>query len=449
MKIMIAVHHFPPHYTGGAEWRAYRTADALQTRGHQVRVVCVERIDTGPNNGVTWEDEDYNGIKVRRLSFNLAATPDRSRWEYDNRWIGDHLLEFFYEQRPDVFHLVGGYLISGRALRVARQMDIPTVLTLTDFWFLCKRTSMLRSDGQVSTLPIRAETCARCLGEEQRRYRWLGRIAPSWMNTFWHSRTKQIRNIEERTTFLHQTLNQVDTIISPSQFLRSMFIEAGIDARRIIFSRQGRDYPGVISQFPEKEQSAGLRVGYIGQIAELKGVHTLIEAARHVLAPQLAVKIYGDTERFPAYTAKLRRLIGQDARIKLTGVYRGQDDLEQVFRDLDVIVVPSVWYENSPNAILEAFVYRTPVVVSDLGGMAELVRDGENGLKFKPGDADDLARQLRRLLDEPGLLARLQAGIEPVKSLSQEMDELEGIYQDLVERKGNPVHSRIDQCVSA
>jgi glycosyltransferase involved in cell wall biosynthesis len=81
--------------------------------------------------------------------------------------------------------------------------------------------------------------------------------------------------------------------------------------------------------------------------------------------------------------------------------------------------------------------------------MAELVRDGENGLKFKPGDADDLARQLRRLLDEPGLLARLQAGIEPVKSLSQEMDELEGIYQDLVERKGNPVHSRIDQCVSA
>jgi glycosyltransferase involved in cell wall biosynthesis len=449
MKIVIAAHHFPPRYTGGAEWRAFRTATALQARGHEVRVACVEHVDEGPNDGVAWQDDVYQGIAVRRLSFNRAAVPDPTLWEYDNAWIGHHLQDFLEEQHPDIFHLISGYLISGRALRVARQMDIPTVVTLTDFWFLCRRISMLRSDGQISTLPIRAAICAQCLGEEQRRYRLLGRIAPGLMNIFWRSRTKQIRNIEARTIFLHQTLNQVDAIISPSQFLRSMFIEAGINAKRIIFSRQGRDFPGVISQLTEKEPSAGLRVGYNGQIAELKGVHTLIEAARRVLTPQLTVKIYGDTERFPAYTAKLRRLIGHDARIKLAGVYRGQDDLGWVFRDLDVIVAPSVWYENSPNAILEAFVYRTPVVVSDLGGMAELVRDGENGLKFKPGDANDLARQLRRLLDEPGLLARLQAGIEPVKSLSQEMDELEGIYQDLVERKGNTVHSRMDKCVSA
>jgi glycosyltransferase involved in cell wall biosynthesis len=91
-----------------------------------------------------------------------------------------------------------------------------------------------------------------------------------------------------------------------------------------------------------------------------------------------------------------------------------------------------VWYENSPNVILEAFAHHTPVVASDLGGMAELVRDGENGLLFAPGDADSLARQLRRLLDDPHLLSALRAGIGPVKSVAQEMDELEGVYQTVV-----------------
>jgi glycosyltransferase involved in cell wall biosynthesis len=91
--------------------------------------------------------------------------------------------------------------------------------------------------------------------------------------------------------------------------------------------------------------------------------------------------------------------------------------------------VPSLWYENSPNAILEAFAHCTPVGASNLGGMAELVRDGENGLLFAAGDADDLARQLRRWLDHPHLLPALRAGIGPVKSVAQEMDKLEEIYR--------------------
>jgi glycosyltransferase involved in cell wall biosynthesis len=127
MKIAMAVHHFPPRYTGGAEWRAYRTAAALQARGHEVCVVCIERVDTGPDGSVAWEDDTYDGIAVRRLSFNLAAAPDSFRWEYDNPWIAQHLRELLSEHGPDVFHLIGGYLMSGRALRVAHRLGIPTV----------------------------------------------------------------------------------------------------------------------------------------------------------------------------------------------------------------------------------------------------------------------------------------------------------------------------------
>jgi glycosyltransferase involved in cell wall biosynthesis len=446
MKAVIALHHFPPRYTGGAEWRAYRTAAALQARDHGVHVVCVERIDTGPDDGLAWEDDVYDGIAVRRLSFNLAAGPDPFRWEYDNPWIGDHVRKFLSKHRPDVFHLIGGYLMSGRALQVAHQLGIPTVVTLTDFWFLCRRISMLRSNGQVSTWPINAATCARCLGEEKRRYRLPGRIAPSLMDAFWRLQKTQIRNIEARMAFLRQTLNQVDAIISPSQFLRSIFIEAGVEPERIIFSRQGRDFPDLMPEMLKKTPSSGLRVGYIGQIARHKGVHVLFEAARRMPNVSLTVRAYGDTTPFPEYTARLRRLIAGDERLELTGVYRRQE-VSQVLRDLDVIVVPSLWYENSPNVVLEAFAHRTPVVASNLGGMAELVHDGENGLLFAPGDADHLARQLRRLLDDPRLLPTLRAGIGPVKSVAQEMNELEKIYR-VVARNGSRQKSCLDEVVS-
>jgi glycosyltransferase involved in cell wall biosynthesis len=432
MKVIIAVHHFPPHHTGGSEWEAYRIAATLQERGHDVRVICVENIDSGPAKGVAWEDDIFNGVRVRRLSFDEAAMPDPFRWEYDNPWIGDHLRQFLTEHRPDIFHLISGYLISASVLNVARQLQIPAVVSLMDYWFLCKRITMLRTDGLVSTLPINPLTCARCMGEEKRRHRWLGRIVPIVESLYWRLQKMDSRNLQKRQTFLRQTLNQADAIISRSKFLRSIFIEAGGTPDRIIFLRQGLDLPDLSPEALKKTSSPPpLRVGYIGQIAWHKGVHVLFEAARRMPNAPLIVKAYGDPTTFPDYSQRLRRFSARDRRLELAGSYpRG--NLNKILSELDVIVVPSLWYENSPNVILEAFAYRTPVIASDLGGMAELVQDGKNGLLFPRGDANGLARQLQLLLDDPALLPALSSGIGPVKSAAQEIDELEEIYRDVI-----------------
>ncbi|NLE43832.1 MAG: glycosyltransferase family 4 protein [Chloroflexi bacterium] len=430
MRVLIAVHHFPPRYTGGAEWRAYRTAAALQARGHKVRVVCVERIDAGPAEGVGWEDEVYDGVVVRRLSFNLAAAPDPFRYEYDNPWIGDHMQALFDEYRPDVFHLISGYLMSGRVLWVAHQYGIPTAVTLTDFWFLCPRISMLRSDGRICALPVDATACARCLAEEKRRYRIPGHIAPGLVNAVLRLEKTQIRNVEARAHFLHDVLGHVDAVISPSLFLRAVFVDVGVDPKRVIFSRQGHDFPDVAREAQVVEPRTALRVGYAGQIAWHKGVHVLLEAARQLPDAPLSVRVYGDPTPFPKYTASLQRILERDERLDLGGVYR-REEVSRVMGGLDVIVVPSLWYENSPNAILEAFAHRVPVIASNLGGMAELVRDGENGLLFEPGDAGDLAQRLRQVVDDPDLLPMLRAGIGPVRSVAEEIDELEGIYRSV------------------
>jgi glycosyltransferase involved in cell wall biosynthesis len=91
--------------------------------------------------------------------------------------------------------------------------------------------------------------------------------------------------------------------------------------------------------------------------------------------------------------------------------------------------VPSVWAENSPNSVLEAFAHRTPVIASNTGGLPELVDHGRNGLLFEAGDADSLAGALERILVSPELLETMRANIRPVKSLDEEIDELGRVYQ--------------------
>jgi len=427
MKIVIAVHHFPPRYTGGAEWYAHRAARELGRRGHGVRVLCVEHIDRG-TGGVSWEDDRYDGIAVRRLSFARGAAPDVFRWDYDNPWVGDHVRALLESERPDIFHLVSGYLMSVRPLCEAQALRIPTVVTLTDFWFLCPRITMLRSDGRLSTLPIAAATCARCLGEEQRRYRLLGRIAPALMDAVWHRRPAAVRRIDERAALLCETLARTTAIISPSHFVRDIYVGAGLPAGRIVVSRHGLDLPDAPPTRRPRSAAGPLRVGYLGQIAWHKGLHVLLEAFHRKRGVPMTAAIYGDAAAFPAYTRRLRRQAAGDERITFHSPYRGRPALRRILGEIDVVVVPSVWYENSPTVILEAFAHDVPVIVSDLGGMTELVRHGTSGLLFQHGDAADLARQLQRLIDEPGLVSALRAGIPPVRSAQAEIDDLLEIY---------------------
>lgn len=438
MKIAIAVHHFPPRYTGGAELRAYRTGKWLQDHGHEVRVVCVESIDS-PKGGLTFEDGVYGGLPVRRLHFGLESAPDPFLWRYDNRWIGDHLSVHLAELAPDVLHLISGYMMSGRTLLAAEALHIPTVVSLTDFWFLCPRITLLRSNGRLCGPPFSAVTCAQCLGEEKRRFRYAGALVPGLMRRFWKGQAARIAQVQERMDFLRGTFECARAVISPSRFLRRLFVESGFPGDRIVYSRQGRDFdltPEVLAKTP----SDRLRIGYMGQIVPHKGVHTLIEAAGRLPASDVEVKIYGDATKFPRYVRRLQQMSRDDERVKWLGVYE-RDEISRVLQELDVVVVPSVWYENSPNTILEALAHRTPVVATKLGGMAELVEDGVNGLLFALEDASDLAGKLGLLVQDRGLLRRLGQECERPKSVDQEMAELLDVYEKAVSARCT-VHCR-------
>jgi glycosyltransferase involved in cell wall biosynthesis len=130
----------------------------------------------------------------------------------------------------------------------------------------------------------------------------------------------------------------------------------------------------------------------------------------------------------------LRKLAEGDPDIALADRYE-HNQLAQILRDLDIVVVPSIWYENAPHVISEAFAAKRPVVATDLGGMSEIVANQVNGLLFARGDASDLARQLQRVLDEPGLIPQLQQGIPPIRSLEEEMTELMRVYERVLAKR--------------
>jgi glycosyltransferase involved in cell wall biosynthesis len=434
MNIALAVHHFPPRHNGGSENQTFLLASELHNRGNRVRVFCVDRIDPGQLVDVIWKDDVYQGIPVRRLSLSPRASFDSFQYTYDNPLIGEHLQTWLTAEPTDVFHLISGYLLSGRALRVAHELSIPTVVSLMDFWFLCPRISMLKSNGIRCALPIQPAQCAQCLGEEQRRFRWPGRLLPDLMAHYWSRQDPAIQRVEERLNFLFECLAETDRIICNSQFLRSTFIESGLPPKQIVFIRQGIDpFSGEERAQPKPAgKQASLQIGYIGQIAAVKGIHVLFEAAGRLPGLPIHVRAFGNTDAFPRYSARLKRMAARDPRLELAGVYHGKEEAAQVLRSFDVLVVPSLWSENSPNVILEAFAQQLPVITSNLGGMAELVNDGVNGLLFEPGNSQDLANQISRLLLEPDLLPALRSGMGPVKSVVQEAEEVETNYQELI-----------------
>ena len=161
-------------------------------------------------------------------------------------------------------------------------------------------------------------------------------------------------------------------------------------------------------------------------------IRTFLVQAFKMLPPELdvALSIYGDPDRYPSFVEELRELATGDPRISFPGAFP-RNDLPDVMSELDVLVVPSRWYENAPGVIFEAFAARMPVVATNLKGMSEFVRHAQNGLLFELEDPRDLSRQLRRLREEPGLLERLRAGITPVKTTAEYASEMEELYASL------------------
>jgi len=446
LRVVLTIHHFPPNYSAGAEVYAFRLAGWLVRHGYEVEVVCIESIMHKGNSELEHEHEIYEGISVWRLYFNLERAPDPFRQSFDNPTIGEWFAEFLQRVCPDIVHINSCYLLSVRTIAVTKQQALPLIVTLHDFWFVCPRITLLKPTGALCTVPENVAECAWCLATEKRRFRWpemasrgaAGAVAQRWLVSPPVARLLGIQpdasGIAHRRELLMNALRQADIILSPSEFLRGIFIGQGIDPAKILYSRLGLDTSHwIIPSGSAQELSEDLRISYIGQLASHKGVHLLVEAFNRLTfsSRRAQLKIYGDLNVFPDYAQSLRKTADGNSAVEFAGRFDNRRIVE-ILNQTDVLVAPSIWYENSPIAIMEALTTGTPVVTANLGGMPELVQHNVNGLLFEAGNTNDLANQLQRLLDEPGLVATLASNAHPVRMIDDEMAQILSLYESVL-----------------
>jgi glycosyltransferase involved in cell wall biosynthesis len=443
VKILLVSHFFPPGHPGGTEVYTYGLATALRRLGHDLHVICAEDWGQGDTSHPRISDTTYEGIPVRRLSWNWAAAPSPFAYLYDNPDVNHHFATYLREFRPDVVHVTSCYAFGAGILEVARHARIPVVLTLTDFWFLCPRHTLWRSDGQLCPGPESPLTCSTCIAGSAKVYRVLDRALPGGLADhviYTAARVSvigrirgfrgNIGDVAPRDAFLRRMFGLADLVLAPSQFLLDTFARNGFSAHRSDLSPYGHDLSWIDDLRP-RPASGPVRIGYIGQIAPIKGVDLLIEAFQRLRSNCAGeLWVYGNMAKDAPFAERLRRLAADNPRIRFMGPFE-RTEIARVLSELDVVAVPSVWYENTPIVISEAFAARRPVIATDLGGMSEIVHHNVNGLLFERGNVADLAVNLERCIEDSQLRQRLSGGIVAPRTIDEEVAELVSRYESV------------------
>jgi len=358
--------------------------------------------------------------------------------------VGDYLSDFLSSADIDVVHVTSCLTLSASVLTATASLGVPLVLTLTDFWFVCPRIKLIKGNGERCDGHVTAWECLRCMLWGAKAYRWPTRVMPERVVAKmlrWIARQPSITrhrglrgmafDIDDRRDFLKRALQRCDGILVKSAYMRDYFVGHGLSDDRLLVLPDGEDTSwGALRGREDKPEI--LRIGYIGHIIPSKGVHTLIQAVKR-LQGDTELLIHGDLDHDPDYANSLRSIVGENETVCFRGGF-AHERIGEVLSQIDVLVVPSTWPETFCHVVREGFIAGIPVIGSDIGAIPEAIQHGKNGFLFHPGDAGDLSRYLQMILDDPGLLTRLQRNIPAVKTVDQQARELIGLYQALLER---------------
>lgn len=418
MRVLMAVHQFENPSAGGTEVYTGALAREL-ARSHEVGILYPVRV---PAQAAQLERTYQADV----AHYRLHAPPPQDG--FSDNWRGERYrtlivraLEVF---APDVVHIQHLSGMGVALLEEARKRAARIVMTIPDYWAFCPRGQMIRDDLQNCRAPdeVRCAACAfgapsvrslrmglrarlgplgRVLRPEglgtARTDTWLARagaaVAPAGFAPIAPAREK----IAERLEGLQAALAHIDLFIAPSQAIGCAYAGLGVPARKI----RHLDYGFEDLQIsPARERAPGepLRLGFLGTLIPSKGLHVVADALRQLDPGRVQLHIWGEFVNYhgdESYRGELtRRLEGADYENHGAVAH---EKIPEALSQVDALVVPSLWRENSPLVIHEAMQAGLPVVAARVGGIPELVREGRTGFLYKATDAAELADKLRLL----------------------------------------------------
>jgi glycosyltransferase involved in cell wall biosynthesis len=400
MRILIISHAHPAFSIGGAEVASHNLFRAINaTAGHEAFYLARAAAPMRRHEATPL-------LSLRQSEREVFLHADA----WDEFWLSNGALadldgafaHYLLHVAPDVVHFHHVIGLGVEAIALARRV-LPRariIVTFHEYLPICLNHGQMMKTAR-NTLCRRASPadCNACFPQ----------YAPA--------------AIFQRELYLKHHFALADAFVSPSRFLIERYVDWGLARGKFTFIENGLDArpPAPVRALgPEGRRD---RFGFFGQISEFKGLQIVLDAIMRIpedVWGDASLCVFGGNlefqpEAFRLQFAALMERAGRRARF--WGSYR-PDELPRLMEQVDWTIVPSIWWENSPVVIQEAFLHHRPPIVSDIGGMAEKVRDGVDGLHFRAASPEDLAGRLRTVLADPALWDRLSAGAPATPDLA-------------------------------
>lgn len=396
-KILIIAHGHPDINKGGAEMAAYNLFQEMLRQGEDVYFLA--RTDLTPHGGAAFSTRN----SPREILFHTTMDD----WFLFSNIKTRHLWQEFRDLlkliKPDVVHFHHYFLLGIETIQEVRNTlpDSKILLTLHEYLAICHNKGlMVKTNGKLC-YKASARDCHGCFPD------------------------RQPGDFLLREQYIKRIFENVDVFISPSEFLKQRYLDWGMPERPFEVIENGQvslETQTMLEQTREDDNDK-VRFAFFGQINPYKGLDVLLEAFLQLpkkIRKQVSLEIHGANlnHQSSAFQSKISKLLKKfESNVKMYGTYENHE-MPRLLNGVDWVIIPSIWWENSPMVIQEAFNNRVPLIVSDIGGMAEKVIDGINGVHFRAGKSMDLAEVIQNVVDNPKMRQDMQAGIKTPLSIN-------------------------------
>jgi glycosyltransferase involved in cell wall biosynthesis len=435
VKILHVPFGYFPDPVAGTE--VYVAALARCLSGHGIESVIAAPAD----RDTTYE---YEGLLVERFA---AETANLAELYGKGSSVAARSFERILDRvAPDLVHLhaftAGGSL---QVVREASRRRLPVVFTYHTPTVSCQRGTLMRWGKEVCDGRLRLDLCTRCtlngLGLPRPLATLVGRVPPAAGRALGATPIggplATALRMRELVSLRHDSfrglMHEVDCVVATSNWVEQILLDNSVPHGKITVSHYGiidRDKPPEPSTPRVGVESSPLRIAFMGRLDPVKGADTLVRAVTNLPDLDIQLDVFGiaqgDASRL--YLRTLQSIAAGDTRIRFLPTVPN-DDVVDVLRGYHLLAVPSRWLETGPLVVLEAFAAGVPIIGSNLGGIAELVDHGKNGLLLAPEVVEEWQTAISGLYRDRALLADLRAGVRPPRTMKTVAAEMLPIYQ--------------------